>query len=167
MWQISKKQKSTFSNFFLSTSSEENAPGPDFRNRPGAGSSSGSGWRQLLQEVVRRKFGERVVHHGLDEPRDLLPNLRFDLVDDQLTVLVDELVDGVGQGRKLSVEEVLESDVCAANVEVDVSVEDAQLLVARGTDRNDRGGSHSGDAFKGGLKTDSMIFVSSCYLQMI
>ena len=56
--------------------------------------------------------------------------MRLDLVDDQLAVLVDELVDCVGQGRQLPVKQVLQPDVCAADVEVDVCVEDAQFLVS-------------------------------------
>ena len=118
-----------------SMSAKENAPGPDL----GDGPRTRARGRKLLEEVVGRKFGEGVVHDGLDQLRDLFPDLRLDLVDDELTVLVDELVDGVGQCRKFPVEEVLQADVGAPDVEVDVGVQDAELLVARGAHRHDGG----------------------------
>ncbi len=37
----------------------------------------------------------------------LFADLRLDFVDNELTVLVDELVDSVGQGRKFAVEQIL------------------------------------------------------------
>ena len=131
----SKKIPGLRNTFRKSVSAEENAPGSDL----GDGPRTGSRGRQLLEEVVGRKFGEGVVHDGLDELRHLLPDLRLDLVDDELAVLVDELVDGVGQGRKLPVEEVLQPDVGTPDVKVDVGVQDAQLLVARWADRHDGG----------------------------
>lgn len=54
-----------------------------------------------------------------------------------LAVLVDELIDGVGQGRQLPVEQILEANICAADVEVDVGVEDAQLLRSGGSNGDD------------------------------
>ena len=68
-----------------------------------------------------------------------------------LAVLVDELVDGVGQGRELPVEQILESNVSAADVEVDVGVEDAQLLGSGGSNGDNGGRTHTCHSFKGCL----------------
>lgn len=131
-----KKLKSAFFvNFVFLSATEQNTPGPNLGDRPGAGTGCWS-W-QLLQEVICGKLGESIVHDGLDETGDLFTDLRLDLIDDQLAVLVDELIDGVGQGRQLPVEQILEANICAADVEVDVGVEDAQLLRSGGSNGDD------------------------------
>ncbi len=111
------------------------------------------GWQgELLQELVGRQLGEGVVHDGLDEDGDLLPDLRLDLVDDQLAVLVDEVVDRRGHGGGASVEEVVELDVGALDVEVNVGPLDAELLVARRADGFDGGRALARHPAQGGLE---------------
>lgn len=125
---------------------EEVPSRPDWRRR--------SCWNRphvkVLEDVARGDFGKGVVEHSLHHHLHPVLDLRFQLLDQDVAVVVDKVADGVEQLRILSRLQ-LQVRVLDGKVEIGVCDGDSRLSVW-GRDWDDSGVSLTGHDVQSALK---------------
>merc|ERR550532_668049 len=82
---------------------------------------------KIVQELICRKGRESVVHHPCNQIPQLVSDCWFDLLQHLLTMIIEELVDGVGQQLILPVKQVVHVDYHLPNLEVKVGVNNLSI----------------------------------------